>query len=294
MFIYWRNWQKHGVETIGDICHHSEGRLLSYLELSEKIHIPCTFLKAISLRTVIPIEWRRAISGDWQPDRTDTDIQLKLDSDPPEDLSLLGPKRMYSKILANSHKTNAALSRWIEGDDGLQLANSMEWAAACTRTFEATRETKIQSFQYQLLNRLLPCNTFLKRLRISETDLCATCKVNDSIAHFLLNCEKVKPFWDGISTWFRNVDNIYLDRLSLNEKIFGIPKECHKSKIVNTILIYVHHYIHCQKLFHDGNLSLFQWLREFRAKLKVEEWICKKTGKMKQFSIWNHILRGMG
>lgn len=292
--IHWRVWQNHGIETIGDICHHSQDRLLSHVEIADKFGVPCTFLEVLGLRANIPIEWRRSISRNWQPDKSDVGFQLKLDSDPPEDLSILGPKRMYTKILTNTQKTNAALCRWLEGDDGLQLRNKTEWADACTRAFQSTRETKIQSFQYKLLNRLLPCNTFLKRLRISETDLCDTCQVRDSVAHFLFGCKKVKPFWDAICTWFRNADNVYLDNLSVQEMVFGIPKEHHKSQIINTILIHIRYYIHRQKLFHNGKMDLTQWLREFRTKLKVEEWIARRLGKTKQFSIWTPILKTMG
>lgn len=41
-FLHWRNWQDKGVETVGDICHESEDRLLSHKEISQKFNLTCT------------------------------------------------------------------------------------------------------------------------------------------------------------------------------------------------------------------------------------------------------------
>lgn len=292
-YIVWTKWQDKGIETKGQVCHEVEARLMSHLDISITYNFTCTFLEALSLRANIPISWRRALCANWQPQNLGAGIELKLDRDPPEDISILSPKRLYSKLITDNSKPNTAFQRWREGDDGLQLADQMEWANACSRIFQATRATKIQSFQYKLLNRLLPEKVFLKRLRKSDTDQCEYCNKKDSISHFLFTCNKVQRFWTTLCTWFAQVDNVYLDRLSLKEKVFGIAKDCHKSRIINTVLIHVRYFIHRQKLFYDGQLKLTQWLREFRKALKVEEWICNRTGKARHFKIWAPILKGL-
>lgn len=60
-----RGWQDKGIETVGDLCHQSENRLLSHTEISDKFGIVCTFLEALSLRASIPLKWRRALTQDW-------------------------------------------------------------------------------------------------------------------------------------------------------------------------------------------------------------------------------------
>lgn len=190
----------------------------------------------------------------------------------------------------------AALRKWKEGDDGLQVTDNQEWSAICTRTFRTTRETKLQSLQYKLLHRITPCKTFLKRLRICDTDACPFCQVSqrDSIIHFFFECGVVQVFWHSICSWFKAADNVYLSQLSAKEFVFGVPKEFHRSKIVNTILAHVRSYIHRQKLFYNGKLELLPWLKEFRQKLRIEEWICKKTNKRNTFDIWTPILQELG
>lgn len=44
------------------------------------------------------------------------------------------------------------------------------------------------------------------------------------------------------------------------------------------------YYIFRQKLFHDAELDILQWLLEFRPKLRVEKWICKKRAKAPDFT----------
>lgn len=74
----------------------------------------------------------------------------------------------------------------------------------------------------------------------------------------------------------------------------GVSKECHKSHIINVILTHVRSYVHRQKLFFGGQLEMTQWLREFRTKLKVEEWVSSRTGKSERFRIWTPVLRALG
>lgn len=289
-----RRWQERGVETMGDICHHEEDRLLSQTEFTDKFHVPCTFLEAFSLRTGIPLRWRRTLTTGWRPDPGKEGIEIRLDEQPPESISSMSPKRMYSKILAHNFKPNTAFQRWRDGDDGVQIRDQEEWAEACSRIFHTTRETKVQSFQYKILNRVIPCRVFLKRLRISETDECNFCKAKDTVPHFLFTCEVVRPFWISLCSWFSRADDLYLDQLTTKEFVFGIPKDFHRSGVINPILAFVRYYVHRQKLFHGGSLELIQWLKEFREKLKVEQWISKKIGKMKFFNKWNRILRELG
>lgn len=144
------------------------------------------------------------------------------------------------------------------------------------------------------MNRVIPCNVFLKQLRITDTDECKFCQAKDSVPHFLSTCEIVKPFWESLGSWFNRADDLYLDQLTTKEIIFGLPKDHHRSSVINPILAYSQYYIHRQKLFHGGKLDLIQWLSEFREKLRVDQWICRRAGRLKHFNKWKRILQELG
>lgn len=198
---------------------------------------------------------------------------------------------MYKCLVTQNPMASTAFKRWSEGVDNIKIDNEQEWQQICERTFSSSRETKLQSLQYKLINRVIPCGVHLKQLRIRETDLCPLCDQRDSVVHFFYKCQKVQDFWDRVCAWFRQTVDLYLDKLSPKEFIFGLPKNCHKSGIINTILLQIRFYIFRQKLFHQSDLSLVHWLREFKGKLEMERWICRKMGKPDRFDRWENIIK---
>lgn len=89
--------------------------------------------------------------------------------------------------------------------------------------YKATRETKLQSFHFKVLHRIIPCNVYLKQIRIKDAEWCQFCDESDTIVHFLFICAKIQPFWKAVSTWFRDTDDLYLDQLTPAEYIWGLP-----------------------------------------------------------------------
>ena len=70
-------------------------------------------------------------------------------------------------------------------------------------SFKTVRETKIQSFQYRVLSRVLPCNYWLHKFRIKQNNLCDFCRSVDKIEHFLVSCPVNKSFWNELEIWFK-------------------------------------------------------------------------------------------
>ena len=82
-----------------------------------------------------------------------------------------------------------------------------------------TNDSKLKHFQYKLLHRALPTNTFLVKIGIKNSDLCKFCKnASDSILHYIWLCPGVKLFLNRIKTWL--------------EENFDIPIELNMTNIV--------------------------------------------------------------
>jgi hypothetical protein len=57
----------------------------------------------------------------------------------------------------------------------------------------------LQNFQYKLLHRIFPTNTFLFKIGIKDSDLCSFCKIaTDFIMHYIWQCPKVQEFWQQV------------------------------------------------------------------------------------------------
>lgn len=201
---------------------------------------------------------------------------------------------MYDNIVMRDLQNNAAFNRWSTGEEGIQISDAQEWNEVCHRAFRSTRETKLQSLQYKIINRIVPCGTHLKQLRIRETDECPKCKMKDSIIHFFFHCNVVCDLWRKICGWFLDNVNLHLERITPKEFLLGVPSDYHMSKIINFTLIQIRFFIFRQKLFHNSELCLFQWLREYRDKLRTEKWISSRTGKKTSHLQCDTILRALG
>lgn len=158
----------------------------------------------------------------------------------------------------------------------------------------ATRETKMQSLHFRIVNRVLPCNKFLKQIRIKDSEACYNCGQVDTILHFLLECPSVKRFWSMVCQWFDGVECLALDTLSPKQFVFGVPRVTPRATVINFILMNVKFFIFRQRLFHEGKLELLHWLREFKVKLLMERQIAFSERKIHRFGKWTKIFTAIG
>lgn len=293
-----RTWESRGILRINDICPTGEDRLSSHLEIIDKYNVKCSFLDALKLRLSIPVAWRQALTPGWRipplPPSL-SGISISLPGEDPLDILAASPKMMYRALILQANTQSTAFRRWSEPESQpLQIKSKEEWNEANLSVYRATRETKLQSLHFKIINRTVPCNKFLKQIRIKNTDACEICHLEDTILHFFLDCASVRTFWASLCDWFDRVEYLALETLSPKEFLFGVPRTFKKERIVNFILINVKFFVFRQRLFHGGKLEILQWLREFRGKLQVERHINLAEGKPNLFRKWKAIFEALG
>lgn len=287
--------QRAGIKTVAHICHETEPRTLSHLELRDKFGVEISFLHMMTIRQSLPLHWRQSISTNGAlPTPTTSDIEVKFGPNEIRDIHSLSAKAAYSLILGQSDHTPTALNTWQRGVEEVEISDKQMWAQACSGVYKITRETKLQSFHYKILHRIIPCNAYLTQIRIKDTIWCPFCDETDTITHFLFTCNKVQPFWRAICLWFRQADNIYLDNITAEEYMWGVQAGGHRANLLNAITLLVKFYVYRQKLYFNGELCLLQWLAELRSRLRTEQWISGKTGSRAKLQLWNRILMELG
>lgn len=243
--LYWKSWITKGVVMIQDICHVGEGPICSHVEIAERFGVRCSFLDAMQLRLSIPLHWRTRLTPNWhEPPQlaTSSGIDVLLPGEEPIDILFSSPKSMYRAIIAQSGSHSTAFRCWSELDGSpLQVASTEGWSEMNWSVHRSTRETKLQSLHFKILNRILPCNSYLKQIHIKDSDECSLCGQVDSIPHFLRECPTVQTFWRALCP------------LPSVTKFF----------------------VYRQRLYHGGALDLLHWLREFKQKLLTEKFICR-------------------
>lgn len=63
---------------------------------------------------------------------------------------------------------------------------------------DCTSETRLRVLQWKVLHNIYPTNILLKKMGITDTDLCSTCKEMDYTEHFFFRCSQVQPLWQEI------------------------------------------------------------------------------------------------
>lgn len=104
-------------------------------------------------------------------------------------------------------------------------------------------------------NRFLPCNQFLRNIRIKREDTCTFCPEVDTIEHFLFTCPIVTAFWKEVTSWFAREADVQL-QVSPRAFLFGVPDSLPQAKVINFVMLFAKFFIYRQKLFHQGSSHL--------------------------------------
>lgn len=177
--------------------------------------------------------------------------------------------------------------RW---ESSVDVGGPDEWSEIYLRPFTATRETRLQSFQFRLTHRIITCNRLLFHYKIKQEDTCTYCDGIDTLEHFFYQCPISRRFWQLTLKWIGDASGQYLSNLTMKEILLGVPNNYHQAKRTNALLLIARYFIHRQRLFHNGDLGITHWLNELRKRLLTERYICQKEGKPARFDKWILIL----
>ena len=103
-----------------------------------------------------------------------------------------------------SERPTACQEKWHK-DINLPLNESINWKVAYQTSFKCTKSTKLITFNFKLLHRQLPTNSFLKKVGLRDDDKCTFChKEIENLIHLFWRCKKTKEFWDSLFKWLKS------------------------------------------------------------------------------------------
>ena len=157
--------------------------------------------------------------------------------------------------------------------------------------FYTVRETKIQSFQYKIIHRIINCNKKLYEMKIKPSPLCDHCGSVDNIPHFFVLCPIVLLFWKDFFGWWTSFNHIHgqsFDLTGTKEIFVGIQTLSDQAMGLNFCVIYAKYFIDKQRLFHDNNYPMKDFLAGLRYTVTIEKDICEN--KTKSFQRLQYLL----
>lgn len=290
----WSQWKDAGIMCINDLLHRDEARFSSHEEISAEFNINCSFLQLLQLRSAIPCKWKRLLLGARTPD---LELNPLIKASDGSTLQILEApaKRIYAAIIPFKLSKVTSQGKWNEIYP-TEDANPKEyWKGIYTSAYRATRESKLQAFQYKIIHRTIPCNRYLHNIRIKQEDHCSFCipHTTDSLQHFFFSCPITKTFWTSVCRWLAMEADFHIN-LDEKEFLFGVPSAEPNARSINYLALLAKHFIYRQKLFHRANMELTHFLRDLRNKLAVEKLISVQENKPGKFRRWSRIYSALG
>jgi hypothetical protein len=275
----YKEWAQNGIYRITDLINE-QGELLSTQELGLKYNFKVDIMKFNSLKQAIPSKWKRAL-------RSESHSSEKIDTSTMHingknfDINNLKSSDVYWLIIKQKQKSPTAIQKWIAD---YPFLNDNDFKCFFTLPYKILRSTKVQTFQYKLLHRTIPCKNNLYKWKLVETPNCNSCTEIETIEHFFYNCERTKGFWNSLLIWIKN--NLELTiALSVVDVLFGIPFEQDDLLLyLNFIILQAKWFIYKTKLIsHD--LFILQFIQELNYCTKLE-YLAELTKKSENENKW--------
>lgn len=276
--VLYKNYQNSQVIFINDLISE-DGSFLSYDYIRNSLKVKTNFLEYTGLK--------KAISKNQEF----TQNQLIKYASPfiPSTISIFfknkkGCKDMY-KTLVKSKLTNVtAISKW--SNYGINFSKT-DWKNIFILPFRTTTETKLQWLQLQIIHRIIPCNNFLFKIKVTDSPTCSFCKEDlETIEHLFADCHIVKELWSNIEEWISNKfdRHISFDRKSI---LFGKFGNQNIYKCDNLIILTIKQYIYTGKYLYqmkNCKLSVETLKNVLIEKIRIQKLLLLKNCRYDEYN----------
>ncbi len=185
------------------------------------------------------------------------------------DVNKMKSKHLYSTFVYDKREIPTAEDKWVSKFD----ISPECWKVIYKVPYSCMKDTALQSFQYRVLHRVIPCKKWLCVMSLVESELCPRCKSIDTIEHFLYSCPSVKHFWNMLEQWW-NLNSPHKAQITEKHVIFGIFYDLKHFSCINYIIILAKYYIYKQSL-NEKVIAFNNFLILLKQKLETEENINK-------------------
>lgn len=164
------------------------GNFLSHSQVSETYGVDCTFLDVLSIRQKPPFLWKEtSVLEAPLPPEGETEIYLNMVDNSSLCIEKVKANLMYWNIIDKQDCTLTAVQKLEMEFPSLFTSRRREsglWKEIFSLPYRTQKEVKLESLQYKILARIIPCNLYLQRIGVKESNLCDHCQVKDDWVPF--------------------------------------------------------------------------------------------------------------
>ena len=184
-------------------------------------------------------------------------------------LNKLSSKEIYSILIES---TDSKPSSQMYYKNIFQNSN-LDWKTIYMLPRIVTKDSRLQVFQYKLLNNVLYLNKMLFKFGKIDSPLCPFCKmIEETPLHLFYNCIKTKLLWDQLKDFISN-ETLSFPSLTPQSAILGHINLSDDYLLINHIILIYKFYIYNSR--NRGYLNI-EHLKAIIDKTKrIEEEISK-------------------
>ena len=238
--VYYPAWHDKGILYLNDLVDEN-GKFLNYTQCVDLYRVTTNFLQYQGIINSIN---NYILNCNINPQQCKEHIPLR-----PLHLEYLlkdkkGCRSIYDIIIKNDKIKPSSVNKW---QNYLDLNLELSWKFFFyLPPFKVTNDTTLRWFQYRINNRILGTNSFLHKIRISNSDRCSFCNIEaETIEHLFCDCEHTRNFWTDLITLIQEkCDNVDIG-FSRTDILFG--NSTFKA-LSNIILLEAKRYIYSSKM----------------------------------------------
>ena len=288
--IVWHDLYKAGIVKVKHLFDAKLQRV-DLLQFCKDNNVKHNFLQVLQVQKAIPKSWVNMINCMSQQYNT---VQLRGDAnlqfiigEGKLNISKMTTKKIYNNLILLKYERPTALNRWIET---IQI-DERDWPLIFTQPYICTRETKLQTFQYKILHRIIPCRKWLFVQKVIDSPYCTLCNGNnvDDIVHRFVECHRVKQFWISLEKWWETAFK-YNIQLTKKHIIFGYYYDNVHFVKLNYIILLAKWYIQGQ-INMDHFFDFYDFLIVLKSHLITEKYVCTLNNQPHKFdNRWSDVL----
>ena len=194
--------------------------------------------------------------------------------------------KFFYNILNKNPSVTKGKARWNE----LLEIDKEEWKIIHNLPFKLTKSSKLQWFQYRIINKILATNTFLFKIKKVNSKLCTFChREEETIEHLLWECDCVQSFLDTFVDYLEQKTNF---QLVFTKKSFILGITNKNYDIQNLLILWLKYYIYTARCT-EKILSMRFAISSLKFFYETQKFISYKNGNADEFDAlwdgWNQI-----
>ena len=207
------------------------------------------------------------------------------------------PTKLAYEILINKKSTHPKKSqeKWARDCKLLQAVEELNWTFIYSLPRICTASTKLRNFQFKFLHRSIATNSFLFKIRISDTALCYCAnRLQETLIYLYWECSVTKTFWQSVKEFFVSIHLRPASRVLDIYQCLGFRGE-EDDVLLNHCLLLARYqkHIYCCK-FNNISPYIGGYMQRLKFNFEIEKQVSMVTGSKNKFQQrWCKILQAL-